>query len=129
MAVLAITLWLCSLALAGVSANITNIFALTNKELLTNNLVGDQYLTISKLRSLAVEFFDHYSNATMEDLTPDLNEYFNGEPRIPSVQDLECLADLALLSNDLASSKFWALKSKFPNNPYNKNHCSPIDLQ
>nr|XP_016936647.1 nose resistant to fluoxetine protein 6 [Drosophila suzukii] len=110
MAVLAITLWLCSLALAGVSANITNIFALTNKELLTNNLVGDQYLTISKLRSLAVEFFDHYSNATMEDLTPDLNEYFNGEPRVPSVQDLECLADLALLSNDLASSKFWALK-------------------
>ncbi|XP_016949365.1 nose resistant to fluoxetine protein 6 [Drosophila biarmipes] len=110
MARLLVTLWLGSLALAGVSANITNIFALANRDLPTGNLAGDQYLAISKLRSLAVEFFDHFSNATLEDLTPDLDHYLNGESRIPSAQDVECLADLALLSSDLASSKYWALK-------------------
>ncbi|XP_016995137.2 nose resistant to fluoxetine protein 6 [Drosophila takahashii] len=97
-------LWLGSLALtlASVNANITNIFALTNKKYLSETLDADHYLAFAQLRSLAVEFFDHYSNVTLADL--HLNE------RLPTLQDLECLADLALLSKDLASSKYWALK-------------------
>ncbi|XP_017110764.1 nose resistant to fluoxetine protein 6 [Drosophila elegans] len=104
---LAIVLWLSVLALASVKAEITNIFALTNKQLLSHELEVnvDSYLAVSKLRRLAVEFFDHYSNVTLADL------YVGDQrSRLPSVQDMKCLADMALLTNDLSSLKVWTLK-------------------
>ncbi|KAH8295945.1 hypothetical protein KR018_006477 [Drosophila ironensis] len=60
------------------------------------------YLTTSKLRRLAVEFFDFYQNITVEDLARD--------SRAASLQDLQCLADLKVLGQDLLSAKYWALK-------------------
>ncbi|XP_017066862.1 nose resistant to fluoxetine protein 6 [Drosophila eugracilis] len=98
---LGITLWLSLLTLAGVNANITNIFALTNKQLYAENLAEEQYLNVSKLRSLAVEFFDHYSNVSLADISLDLNV---------NAGDIKCLADMALLSKDLSSFKYWTLK-------------------
>ncbi|XP_033169884.1 nose resistant to fluoxetine protein 6 [Drosophila mauritiana] len=103
MARLALILGLGLLALASVDAEMTNIFAMTNAKLLTEHLAGgDHYSSVFNTRRLSVEFFEHYSNVTLEDLTAN--------SRLPSLQDLECLADLALLSKDLSSSKFWALK-------------------
>lgn len=105
---LAFILGLGLLALAkSVNAQMTNIFAMTNTKLLTEHIAGgDHYSSIFNTRRLSVEFFEHYANVTLEDLTANSNS------RIPSLQDLECLADLALLSKDLSSFKFWALKSE-----------------
>ncbi|XP_016976550.1 nose resistant to fluoxetine protein 6 [Drosophila rhopaloa] len=104
---LAITLWLSVLALATVNAEIENIFALANKQLLTEDLAVDvdRYLAVSKLRRLAVEFFDYYSNVTLADLNVG-----DQHSRLPTLQDMECLADLAVVTRDLSSFKVWALK-------------------
>jgi len=67
----------------------------------------ESYSSISRLRRLAVEFFDQYQNITILDLSPDL--YLDQ----PSAEDLRCLADLQILANDVAAAKIWALKSKF----------------
>ncbi|XP_039496878.1 nose resistant to fluoxetine protein 6-like [Drosophila santomea] len=98
---LALILGLGLLAVASVNAEMTNMFAMTNTKLLTEHFAGD-HSSFFNTRRLSVEFFDYYSNVTLEDLTAN--------SRIPSLQDLVCLADLALLSDDLSSSKFWALK-------------------
>lgn len=65
----------------------------------------ESYLATSRLRRLSVEFFDHYQNITLDDLGQDLL-------RLPTAEDLKCLADLTLLTNDLKDPKIWALKSK-----------------
>ncbi|XP_016936646.3 nose resistant to fluoxetine protein 6 [Drosophila suzukii] len=64
----------------------------------------ESYSSISRLRRLAVEFFDQYQNITIFDLSPDL--YLDQ----PSAEDLRCLADLQILANDVAAAKIWALK-------------------
>ncbi|KAH8238144.1 hypothetical protein KR032_000126 [Drosophila birchii] len=82
-------LLLCSLALAGGSLP------------LEDSVEG--YQNAARLGRLGVEFFDHYQNITLDDLSR--NQY-----RLPTAEDLKCLADLALLANDLRSLKMWALK-------------------
>ncbi|KAH8312734.1 hypothetical protein KR044_012561 [Drosophila immigrans] len=62
-----------------------------------------EYLRIMELRPLAVEFMHHFGNISQADL-----ELTNG--RIPSQQDLQCLADVAQMINGVTSLKYWALK-------------------
>ncbi|XP_017066863.1 nose resistant to fluoxetine protein 6 [Drosophila eugracilis] len=69
---------------------------------------SESYHTLSRLRRLAVEFFDYYQNITIFDLTQDI--YNNKHSRLPSVEDLRCLADLQILGNDMSASKAWALR-------------------
>lgn len=106
---LAVTLWISSVALlcAGgvrVEANMGDVQRAISQR---PTLDGDLYMSFSHSRRLAVEFFAHYANLTFADLYPG-----DQDARIPSAQDLQCLADFALLTNDLSSLKFWALKSK-----------------
>ncbi|XP_017055199.1 O-acyltransferase like protein-like [Drosophila ficusphila] len=100
-----VIIWLSIVALGSVNGNIDNMFAVPDKPVPIDDLAGNYFLTVSKLRSLAVEFFDHYSNFTLADLYPN-----DHETRLPSAEDVRCLVDLALLSKDLASFKLWALK-------------------
>ncbi|KAH8421520.1 hypothetical protein KR009_010927, partial [Drosophila setifemur] len=83
---------LCSLALVGAH--------LRQLDPLEDEMSPQSFRATSRLRRLAVEFFDHYHNITAEDLTRDL----------PTAQDLKCLADLRLLGQDVSSAKLWALK-------------------
>ncbi|KAH8343235.1 hypothetical protein KR059_007266 [Drosophila kikkawai] len=62
---------------------------------------AEGYQTASRLGRLGTEFSDHYQNITLDDLARN---------RLPSAEDLKCLADLTLLTNDLKSLKLWALK-------------------
>ncbi|KAH8235373.1 hypothetical protein KR038_003215 [Drosophila bunnanda] len=82
-------LLLCSLALALASGSVS----------LDDSFEG--YQTAARLGRMGVEFFDHYQNITLDDLLRD---------RLPTAQDLKCLSDLGLLTNDLKSLKIWALK-------------------
>ncbi|XP_016976447.1 nose resistant to fluoxetine protein 6 [Drosophila rhopaloa] len=66
------------------------------------------YHTISGLRRLAVEFFDHYQNITNSDLVQDLLR--DQHTRLPSTDARQCLADLQILAKDVSSAKIWALK-------------------
>ncbi|KAH8238143.1 hypothetical protein KR032_000127, partial [Drosophila birchii] len=102
------TLWISFLALlcaAGVQveARLGDIRAISQGQ--QANFDGHDLMAFSQLRRLAVEFFDHYPNLTLADLQPG-----NQDARIPSAQDLQCLADFAVLTKDLAAFKTWALK-------------------
>ncbi|KAH8360223.1 hypothetical protein KR093_011438 [Drosophila rubida] len=63
----------------------------------------EQYHRIMELRPLAVEFIHHYDNFSAAELEGVAN-------RIPSQQDLLCLADMAQLMSGVTSLKTWALK-------------------
>lgn len=67
---------------------------------------SQSYHTISRLRRLAVEFFAQYQNITISDL------YRDKEIRLPTTDDLRCLADLQTLAKDVSDRKLWALRSK-----------------
>ncbi|XP_016995340.2 nose resistant to fluoxetine protein 6 [Drosophila takahashii] len=69
---------------------------------------GESYQSISRLRRLAVEFFDEYQNLTIADLSQDL--YGDQNIRLTSVEDLKCLADLQTVASDVSTAKIWALK-------------------
>ncbi|EDW56172.1 GM22968 [Drosophila sechellia] len=71
-------------------------------------LQSQSYYTISGLRRLAVEFFAQYQNITMSDLAQDL--YGDKEMRLPTTDDLRCLADLQTLAIDVSNRKLWALR-------------------
>ncbi|KAH8387903.1 hypothetical protein KR093_010286, partial [Drosophila rubida] len=61
------------------------------------------YQRMIQLRHLAIEFFEYYENITATDLiVPDT--------RLPSQQDLMCLAEVAQLSQALRSGQLWALR-------------------
>ncbi|XP_017055197.1 nose resistant to fluoxetine protein 6 [Drosophila ficusphila] len=62
----------------------------------------ESYQSATRIRRLAVEFFDRYQNITIFDLIEPENR--------ASAQDLQCLADLQILMKDVATTKVWALK-------------------
>lgn len=64
----------------------------------------EDYQRMVELRPLAVEFSQHFRNITQKDL--DLPS-----TRLPSQQDLQCLADMSELLGGLTSGSFWAIKS------------------
>jgi len=67
-----------------------------------NNL---EYQRIKELRPLAVEFLHYFENITQADLNLPNN-------RLPSQQDLQCLADMSQLIEGLSSGSLWAFRSK-----------------
>lgn len=81
--------------------------------LVATNVFGDElhqevniveYRRMMQLRHLAVEFFDFYENITTTDLTGS---------RLPSQEDLKCLAEMSQLSLALRSGSIWALRSRY----------------
>ncbi|KAL7744527.1 hypothetical protein ACLKA6_017049 [Drosophila palustris] len=89
-----LSLLLCALGLANASSE-----ALESHE----DFNIENYQQMMQLRHLAVEFFDYYENITATDLI---------EPgtRAPNQQDLQCLAEVAQLSQGLKSGSVWALR-------------------
>lgn len=66
----------------------------------------DRYQQLLQLRPLAVEFIDYYRNITSGDLLiPGTG--------LPNQQDLQCLAELATLSQGVQTGSIWALRSKW----------------
>ncbi|BFF91963.1 nose resistant to fluoxetine protein 6-like [Drosophila madeirensis] len=65
--------------------------------------VPQDYQRLMELRSLGVEFAEHFRNATLSDL-----DLFH--PRVPSQEDLLCLADMAQFMQALTAGQLWALK-------------------
>ncbi|XP_017156723.1 nose resistant to fluoxetine protein 6-like [Drosophila miranda] len=72
----------------------------------TPTMDTDYYMAASRLRRLVTEFVDYYQNITLA----DLNLYQDQHPRLPTDQDLECLADLALTMQELTSGGIWTLR-------------------
>ncbi|XP_034654274.1 LOW QUALITY PROTEIN: uncharacterized protein LOC117892263 [Drosophila subobscura] len=99
-------LLLCSLALGSVSA-ITSACFSVSLEHQPIPMAPVNYVAASRLRRLAIEFFDCYKNITLADLSMEMNQ---DNRALPSAQDLECLADLTLLTQNLGSAKIWALR-------------------
>ncbi|XP_041450213.1 nose resistant to fluoxetine protein 6-like [Drosophila obscura] len=99
---LVLQLLLCSLALVSDSASSSVSLGLQTIPMATEN-----YVAASRLRRLAVEFFDYYRNITLADMALDMNR---DQHALPSALDLECLADLALLTQDLESAEIWAVR-------------------
>ncbi|XP_017034572.1 nose resistant to fluoxetine protein 6-like [Drosophila kikkawai] len=95
------TLGIIFLAGVRVEARLGDVRAISQGQQAAN-IDGHNYMAFSQLRRLAGEFFDHYPNLTQADLYQDA--------RIPSAQDLQCLADFAVLTKDLRNLKIWALK-------------------
>lgn len=108
---LATLLLLCPLALA--TANIRQDLLLPDLwPSAFSDIVDPQtYLSTSRLRRLSVEFFSHYDNFTASDLLQDI--FGERDSRLPTQEDAQCIADIALLSRDLKATKLWALKGKF----------------
>lgn len=67
---------------------------------------AEEYGHFLELNPIAGELFKHYKNITDVDLTLP-------NSRLPSQQDLKCLADVALLMQGLSARNMWALKSKW----------------
>ncbi|XP_022209523.2 nose resistant to fluoxetine protein 6-like isoform X1 [Drosophila obscura] len=65
--------------------------------------VLQDYQRLMGLRSLGVEFAEHFRNESLTDL-----DLFNS--RIPSQEDLLCLADMAQFMQALTGGQLWALK-------------------
>ncbi|XP_002137010.2 nose resistant to fluoxetine protein 6-like isoform X2 [Drosophila pseudoobscura] len=65
--------------------------------------VLQDYQRLTGLRSLGVEFAEHFRNASLTDL--DLFQ-----SRIPSQDDLLCLEDMAQFMQALTAGKLWALR-------------------
>ncbi|XP_034664724.1 nose resistant to fluoxetine protein 6-like [Drosophila subobscura] len=70
---------------------------------LKDGYVPQDYQRLMELRSLGVEFAEHFRNATLSDL-----DLFH--PRVPSQEDLLCLADMAQFMQALTAGQLWALK-------------------
>ncbi|EDW05583.1 nose resistant to fluoxetine protein 6 [Drosophila mojavensis] len=64
-------------------------------------IVGHQRLR--QLRHLAVEFIDYYGNITIRDVQSPAAE-------LPNQQDLQCMAEIAMLSQGLKDGRLWALQ-------------------
>ncbi|XP_032296332.1 nose resistant to fluoxetine protein 6 [Drosophila virilis] len=63
----------------------------------------DRYQRLMQLRPLAVEFIDYYRNITSGDLLiPGTG--------LPNQQDLQCLAEVATLSQGVQTGSIWALR-------------------
>ncbi|BFF91966.1 nose resistant to fluoxetine protein 6-like [Drosophila madeirensis] len=65
--------------------------------------IPQEYQRLISLRSLGVEFAEHFRNASLSDL-----DLFH--PRIPSQEDLICIADMAQFMQALTTGKLWAAK-------------------
>jgi len=65
-----------------------------------------EYLELRKLQSLGFEFTKQFQNISLSDL--DIPE-----GRVPSAQDLQCLADMGAWMKGISSGSFWSLKSKY----------------
>ncbi|EDV44675.1 uncharacterized protein Dana_GF20203 [Drosophila ananassae] len=107
---LATLLLLCPLAL--VTANIREELLLPhliNVPSAPGDIVDPQtYLSTSRLRRLSVEFFSYYENFTASDLLQEI--FGKRDSRLPTQEDAQCIADIALISRDLMATKLWALK-------------------
>ncbi|KAH8386780.1 hypothetical protein KR093_002451, partial [Drosophila rubida] len=62
-----------------------------------------EYLELRKIQSLSLKFTQQYQNITLSDLEVPLE-------RAPSVQDLQCLADISLWMNAISSGSLWSLR-------------------
>jgi len=65
-----------------------------------------QYQRLKHLRSLGVEFAEHFQNVSTRDLDLD---FYAGSPK---ENQLLCLGDMAILMQSLAAGNYWAIKSK-----------------
>ncbi|XP_034490264.1 nose resistant to fluoxetine protein 6-like [Drosophila innubila] len=68
-----------------------------------DQLEAREYLELRKLQSLGLEFSKEFQGIGLSDL-----EIPNG--RAPSAQDLQCLTDMGLWMQGIASGSFWSLK-------------------
>ncbi|XP_030378335.1 nose resistant to fluoxetine protein 6-like [Scaptodrosophila lebanonensis] len=68
-------------------------------------LSSSDYQRTLQLRQLSAKFFSHFQNITLQDLMPD-----NARLRIPSAQDLKCLAELKAVTEGLSSGNIWAMR-------------------
>ncbi|XP_062140090.1 nose resistant to fluoxetine protein 6-like isoform X2 [Drosophila sulfurigaster albostrigata] len=62
-----------------------------------------EFLEMRKLQSLSLEFTQQFENITLKDLEIP-------SERIPSLQDLQCLADVGLWMNGISSASMWSIK-------------------
>ncbi|KAH8304723.1 hypothetical protein KR044_007257, partial [Drosophila immigrans] len=62
-----------------------------------------EYLELRKLQSLGLEFTQQFQNITLNDLEIP-------KDRLPTVQDLQCLADISLWMNGISSGSLWSLR-------------------
>lgn len=68
--------------------------------------IPEEYNGYLELNPIVAEFTKYYSNITDVDLALP-------NSRLPSQQDLKCLADMSQLMAGLAARKKWALRSKW----------------
>lgn len=92
--VLTLGFMLC-MGLREVKPQVNPLFLRTDREY-------DHYLD---LNPIAAEFTKHYGNIT------DV-EFALSKLRLPTPQDLKCLADMAQLLKGLSARNLWALRSK-----------------
>ncbi|XP_060663466.1 nose resistant to fluoxetine protein 6-like [Drosophila nasuta] len=90
---------LCILGIA--SARIEDVKQL--RDINVEEINTDNYQRMMKMRHLAIEFFDYYENITATDLILP-------GTRLPNLQDLQCLAEVAQLTQALQSGSLWALR-------------------
>ncbi|XP_034117935.1 nose resistant to fluoxetine protein 6-like [Drosophila albomicans] len=62
-----------------------------------------EFLEMRKLQSLSLEFTQQFKNITLKDLEIP-------SERIPSLQDLQCLADVGLWMSGISSASMWSIK-------------------
>ncbi|KAH8312733.1 hypothetical protein KR044_012560, partial [Drosophila immigrans] len=67
---------------------------------------NEEYQRIMELRPFAVQLLQQFGNMSQTDLD------FLLDNRLPSQQDLLCLADMAQLMSGLSSRRYWALRSR-----------------
>ncbi|KAH8360230.1 hypothetical protein KR093_011437 [Drosophila rubida] len=72
----------------------------------SGSVSNEEYERIMELRPFAVELLRQFGNITQTDLDLLVDN------RLPSQQDLLCLADMAQLMSGLSSLSYWALRSK-----------------
>lgn len=82
---------------------VTGVTAQVKPSLLS---IPEEYNQYLELNPIVAEFTKYYSNITDVDLALP-------NSRLPSQQDLKCLADMSQLMKGLAARKIWALRSKW----------------
>lgn len=65
-----------------------------------------EYQEVRKLQALNLEFTRQFENITLQDLNIPRD-------RLPTPQDLQCLADMGLWLKGITSGQMWALKSEY----------------
>lgn len=65
-----------------------------------------EYREVRKLQALNLEFTRQLENITLQDLNIS-------EGRLPTADDLQCLADVSLWMKGITSGQMWALKSEY----------------